>query len=79
VAPADCEEIGNAVLSLPPGLPADAPIEITFDINEQGRLHAQARELSANRSIKVEIHTGRVLSGDQLERARQRSRQIVVW
>lgn len=79
VAPADCEEIGNAVLSLPPGLPADAPIEITFEINEQGRLHAQACELSANRSIEVEIHTGRVLSGDQLERARQRSRQIVVW
>ena len=41
-------EIGNAALPIPPGLPAGSPIEITFELNEQGRLHAIGRDLTGN-------------------------------
>ncbi|MEZ4551477.1 MAG: hypothetical protein R2874_13650 [Desulfobacterales bacterium] len=39
-------EIKTAVLNLPPNLPADLPIEITFTLNEEGRLHITAMETS---------------------------------
>jgi len=74
----DCEEIGNALLELPQGLPANSPIEITFTLDEQGRLHAVAREVSANRTVEVEIQTARVISQEKLEEAKARSKQIIV-
>lgn len=74
----DSEEIGNAMLSLPAGLRAGSPIEITFHLDEQGRLHGTARELSANRTIEVEIETLRIISQEQLEEAKSRSMQLVV-
>ncbi len=36
-------ELSSADLDLPPGLPKGAPIEVTFEINEQGRLEMTAR------------------------------------
>lgn len=74
----DCEEIGNAMLDLPSGLPSNSPIEITFTLDEQGRLQAIARELSANRVVQVEIETARVISQEELEEAKNRSREIIV-
>jgi molecular chaperone DnaK (HSP70) len=78
VDPSVCEEIGNALFSLPPGLPANAPIEISFQLNEQGRLHAVARELSANKIVEVDIQTSRIISEEKLEEAKARSHQLVV-
>lgn len=72
------EEIGNASLNLPSGLPANAPIEITFKLNEQGRLHATARELSDNRVVEVDIQTTRVISESELATAKARSKQLAV-
>lgn len=74
----DCEEIGKAMLDLPRGLPENAPIEITFTLNEQGRLHGLAKDLSGNRSVEVDIETTRVISQEKLEEAKARSKQIVV-
>jgi len=73
-----CTEIGQAVLDLPPHLPAGSPIEITFHLNEQGRLHATAKELSANRTIHVEIETSRVISQEKFAEAKTRSKHLVV-
>ena len=74
----DSEEIGNAVLNLPPGLPESAPIEITFELNDQGRLHATAREMSANRVVQVDVQTSRVISEEKLEEAKARTSLTVV-
>jgi molecular chaperone DnaK (HSP70) len=78
VDPKDSEEIGSAVLNLPSKLPEGAPIEITFELNDQGRLHATARELSANRVVEVDIQTSRIISDEKLEEAKSRSSQLVV-
>jgi hypothetical protein len=65
-------------LPLPPNLPKGAPIEIVFRLNEQGRLTATARELSAGRVIEVELQTQSSLSQAEEAEARARSTRLVV-
>lgn len=72
------EEIGNALLDLPPRLPINSPIEVTFDLNREGRLYVTAREPRSNLSIEVTIQTRRGLSEKELEQAKKRSRQIAI-
>lgn len=74
----ECAEIGNAVLELPAGLPASSPIEISFRLDEQGRLHATALELSSRKTIDVHVETARVISQEEFEQAKARSKQLVV-
>jgi molecular chaperone DnaK len=74
----DSAEIGLAVLELPPGLPEDATIEIAFRLDEQGRLHATAQEVSSGKTVTAEIQTTRVISPEELEEARERAGRLVV-
>ncbi|MFP3981345.1 MAG: Hsp70 family protein [Desulfobacterales bacterium] len=71
-------EIKTAVLHLPPNLPADLPIEITFDLNDEGQLHITAVETSEQRQVEVVLDTACVISGEELERAKERSQSLVV-
>jgi molecular chaperone DnaK len=72
------EEVGNAVLHLPPRLPANAPIEVTFELDQQGRLHVTGREPSTNAVINVTIETNRGLSAAELVEAKARSSGLVI-
>ncbi|MBS3758011.1 MAG: Hsp70 family protein [Desulfobacterales bacterium] len=71
-------EIKTAVLNLPPNLPADLPIEITFSLNEEGRLHITALETSESRQVEVVLDTASVIQGEELEKAKARSQNLVV-
>ena len=71
-------EIKTAVLNLQPNLPADLPIEITFTLNEEGQLHITAMETSESRQIEVMVDTASVIQGEDLERAKARSQNLVV-
>ncbi|MCP4108219.1 MAG: Hsp70 family protein [Desulfobacteraceae bacterium] len=72
-------EIGTAVLSLPQGLPADTPIDITFKLNEEGRLEITAIEPTASRrKVNVAIDTRSVIQGDEFQEAKARSNSITV-
>jgi len=72
-------EIGTAVLKLPPGLPADLPIEITFRLDNEGRLKITAVESAEARKVDVTIETNSVIHGTALEEAMARSQSIVVY
>lgn len=72
------QEIGNAVLHLPPRLPLHAPIEVTFELQKDGRLYITGREPQSNASIKIDIQTSRNLSEEELQKAKARSRNVVV-
>jgi molecular chaperone DnaK (HSP70) len=72
------EEIGNATLNLPPRLPLHAPIEVTFELNQQGRLHVTAREPTSNRSIDVTIQIKQGISEEELSAAKARSNRLVI-
>ncbi|MBS3808663.1 MAG: Hsp70 family protein [Desulfobacterales bacterium] len=71
-------EIKTAILHLPPNLPADLPIEITFDLNDEGQLHITAVETSESRQVQVVVDTASVISGEELEKAKERSQSLVV-
>jgi len=71
--------IGNAVLNLPSDLKENTAIEITFRLNEEGRLEITAEETSeTRRSVNVTIETRSVIQGEELEEAKARARHIVV-
>ena len=72
------EELGKSLLDLPARLPANSPIEISFRLDEQGRLHMTAREVTDNRIIEATIETSRVISKEELQEAKARSKQLVV-
>ncbi|GBC62069.1 hsp70 family protein [Desulfonema ishimotonii] len=71
--------IGTAVLNLPSDLKEDTPIEITFKLNEEGRLEINAEETSeTRRSVHVTIETQSVIQGEELEKAKARTKETVV-
>jgi molecular chaperone DnaK len=72
------EEIGNATLTLPVRLPQHAPIEVTFELQRDGRLHITGREPTSNASIEIDIQTTRSLSDEELQAAKRRSNKLVV-
>lgn len=72
------KEIGVAVLELPPGLPVDAPIEITFTLDAEGRLHVSGREMTSNRVVEGEFDTTNVISKEEMAEAVRRSKQLTV-
>jgi molecular chaperone DnaK (HSP70) len=76
--PEESVEIGTAVLNLPSGLPKELPIEISFQLNKEGRLLMTAVETAEHRKVKVEIETGSVIGGKELEEAKARSQSIVI-
>ncbi len=71
-------EIGTAVLDLPEGLPEDSPVEITFNLNREGRLQITAIETSENRQVVAKIETSSVIQGKELAEAIERAQHLVV-
>ncbi len=72
-------EIGTAVLKLPPGLSVDTPIEVTFKLNEEGRLEITAIEPTQSKlKVNVTIDTRSVIGGEEFEAAKARSKTIAV-
>ncbi len=78
IQPEYAVEIGTALLDLPPGLPVDLPIDISFNLDKEGCLHITAVESKENRRINVSIETTSVIEGDALKIAKKRSKSLVV-
>lgn len=72
------EAIGNATLHLPPRLPLHAPIEVSFELNQEGRLHVTARELSSNRTVDVTIQIKLGIPEEELAAAKARATRLSV-
>ena len=71
-------EIKKAVLHLPPDLPEDSPIQIVYELNEEGRLHITAEETTNAQKINVVVDTASVISGDEFEEAKIRTQKHMV-
>jgi molecular chaperone DnaK (HSP70) len=71
--------IGTAVLNLPTDLKENTPVEITFKLNEEGRLEITAEETSeTRRSVNVTIETKSVITGEEFEEAKTRGKSVAV-
>jgi molecular chaperone DnaK (HSP70) len=72
-------EIGEASLPMAQDLPVGSPIEVTFDLNQEGRLHITGKDMSAGgRTVTAVIETNRALSAEELAQATNRARDIRV-
>lgn len=72
------EEIGKAELPLPPRLPAGSPIEVTFELYRDGRLHVTGHEPSSKKTIEATILTSQGASEEELDEAKARSVTLTI-
>jgi len=71
--------VGEAVLPMVPGLPQGAPIEVTFELNQQGLLNITSKDLAASgKTVTASIETNRALSPEEVAEATSRARGIRV-
>jgi molecular chaperone DnaK (HSP70) len=69
-------EIGKVVLPLPPGLPRHAPIDVTFELNQQGRLHVVGYEPRSKTQVEATFESG--MSAQEVSEARSHSLQLTI-
>jgi molecular chaperone DnaK (HSP70) len=74
----DCREIGKAILSMPPRLPAGSPIEVTFKLDPQGMLQLTGRDLSSQKTVEAQFATASVISDEEFAEAKERGKRITV-
>ena len=60
------EELGTAILDLPPNLPAGAPIQITFSLSTDGLLSLKGVDLTSNREITAEMKSDAILTEEEV-------------
>ena len=72
-------EVGEAVLPLAPGLPEGSPIEVTFELNQQGRLLITGKDMAVGgKTVTATIETNRALSEEEVAQAASRARGVKV-
>ena len=63
--PAGCTTIGDfRIFDLPPNLPKGSPVELTYQYDKNGRIHAKAKELTGNKEAATEIVREQGLDND---------------
>lgn len=69
-------EIGRADLTFERPLPKGAPIEITFEMADDGQLVVNARDLTTNGKVQAVFQTDGVMSDDEVEEAKSRNMAV---
>ena len=72
------EEIGRAVFSLPQNLPDHAPIEITFNLSDEGTLSMTALDKKYNQKVDAVFKTDGIMSEEELKAAQENARKVTV-
>lgn len=76
---ANGREIGNAAIAgLPPGLPKGSPIDVTFTLDQQGRLHVVGVEPSSGRRAEATIQTAEGMSEAEVAAATRRTSGLTI-
>jgi molecular chaperone DnaK (HSP70) len=72
-------EVGTAILPMTTGLPEGAPVKVTFELNQQGRLVITGKDLAVGgKTVTATIETNRALSEEEINKATARSRGVTV-
>lgn len=72
--------LGTASLDLPGNLPAGAPIQVTFTLNNEGILEVTGVDMTSGKEIRATMQAtaGTTMSKGDVEAARAKSKNIVV-
>ncbi|GHO93646.1 molecular chaperone DnaK [Reticulibacter mediterranei] len=74
----ELEELGKIILPLPPGLPANAPIEVTFELDRQGILHVTGREPKSGATSDATFEARGGITAEEVQEAKVRSSKITI-
>jgi len=72
------ESLGTASLELPGNLPAGAPIEVTFALNEEGILEITGRDLTSDKDVKATMQATGIMSKAKVEEIKAEIKDVVV-
>lgn len=72
-------EIGEVSMDIPEGLPAGSPIQITFNLDKQGLLCVEGKEMTEGRTCNVAIEVVGGMSEEEMQSARSASTDISVF
>ena len=72
--------LGTATLELPGNLPAGAPIQVTFTLNNEGILEVTGRDITTNREIHATMQAtaGTTMSKEDVQAAKAKTKSIAV-
>lgn len=72
--------LGMAYLELPGNLPAGAPIQVTFTLNNEGILELTGIDMTSGKEIHATMQAtaGTMMSKEEVENARAKSKNIIV-
>ena len=72
--------LGTCSLELPGNLPAGAPIQVTFTLNNEGILEVTGRDMTTNKEIHATMQAtaGTIMSKEEVAAAKAKSKNIAV-
>ena len=72
--------LGTCTLELPGNLPAGAPIQVTFTLNNEGILEVSGRDMTTGREIHATMQAtaGTTMSKEEVEAAKAKSKNVAV-
>jgi len=76
--PAECEQLGECLVSLPPGLPRGSRIDVTFRLTEEGVLDGRVVEATQGRAVPFRIDRPGIMSAQEVAAVRRDLQQIQV-
>lgn len=65
-------KLGDAELTLPPNTPANSPIEITLDLQEDGTINLHAQKPDTGEKVDAVFKSENVMSQEEIEEAKAR-------
>jgi molecular chaperone DnaK len=71
------EVVGGEITGLPPGYPKYTPVEVTFAMDNSGRLTVTAKHPGRPDPLVLEQDTGSVITQEQIDESRERMAGIV--
>ena len=71
-------EIGQTTLELPPGLPAQSPVRVSFKLSSEGKLDMEAVEETSGGVVRASFAADVGMSEQEIEEARERSRDLTI-
>jgi len=78
VAVDDTREVGKAELQFGQVLPQNSPVELTFELAEDGTLTVSGRDVTTGKSFVAEYKTDSIMTREEVEQARQRNLHLQV-
>nr|MDR1494401.1 Hsp70 family protein [Planctomycetaceae bacterium] len=72
------EQLGNAVFKLDGNLPAKAPIEITFQLDDQGSLTLVGLDKTYGKTITANFKSDGVMTKEEIEKAETKQKDITI-